>query len=64
MMHLLAYFDSYSSLKCHPCYHDMEPHFLYKNIISVIFFLHTYTSLIDLQVNKPVSLKIYLLLII
>ena len=60
-MYLLAYFDGYPSLKCHPCYHDMEPHFLNKTIIDVLFFfLHTYTSFIDLQVHKPSSLKIYI----
>ena len=49
IMHLLAYFDGYPSLKCHPCYHGMEPHFLNKIIIDVFFFfLHTIISFIYL----------------
>ena len=41
-MHMLAYFDCFPSLKCHPCCHDKKPLVsLNKIIIEVIFFLHT-----------------------
>ena len=53
-MNVWAYFDVCSSLKCHPCYHDKKPFFLYEIIIEVIFFLHTSISFIVSEYDQEI----------